>query len=44
MFETLIAITILGVLYVEIIEILEKCKDFHNQAVQEVHRDYQVAS
>ena len=44
MFETLIVLTVFGVLYVEIIEILEKCKHLHTDAEEEVHRGYQVVS
>jgi hypothetical protein len=44
MFEILIVLTVIGVLYVEIIEILEKCAQFRSDVEQEVHRDYQVSS
>lgn len=44
MFEIVIVLTVLGVLYVEIIEILEKCKHIHADAEQEARRHYQVAS
>ena len=44
MFEIVLVLTVLGVLYVEIIEILEKCKHIHADAEQEARRHYQVAS
>ena len=44
MFEVLFVLTVGGVLYVVIIEILEKCKHFPSHVKQEVNQDYQVAS
>jgi hypothetical protein len=40
MFEVLILLTCYGLLYVEIIEILEKCKQGRTSPVQEVHPNY----
>ncbi len=39
MFETLVVLTIFGVLYVDIIEFLEKCDHPHTSAVREIHLD-----
>lgn len=44
MFEVLILLTSFGLLYVEIIEILEKCEQGHTGAVREVGANYQEAS
>ena len=40
MFEILMALTVFGLLYVEIIEILEKCKHLHAVAEREARRHY----
>jgi len=40
MFEVLFVLTFFGVMYVDIIELLEKCEQLHTRAVQEVHLDY----
>lgn len=44
MFEVLIVMTTFGLLYVEIIEILEKCEQGHTDAVQQGYPNYQEAS
>ncbi len=41
MFEVLFVLTFFGVMYVDIIELLEKCEHLHTRAVHEVHLDYQ---
>ncbi len=40
MFEVLILITVFGLLYVEIIEILEKCEHVHAHATREIRSTY----
>jgi len=44
MFEIVIVLTVFGVLYMEIIEILEKGKHLHADAEQESRRRYHVTS
>jgi hypothetical protein len=41
MFEVLFLLTLFGVVYVDIIELLEKCEHPHTDTGQEVHLDYQ---
>jgi hypothetical protein len=41
MFEALFVLTLFGLLYVDIIEILEKCGHSHTSAVQGVHLESQ---
>jgi hypothetical protein len=43
MFEIVIVLTVYGLLYVEIIEILEKCKHLHAATEREAPRHYEVA-
>ena len=43
MFEIVMALTVFGLVYVEIIEILEKCKHLHAVAEQEARRHYASA-
>ena len=40
MFEVLISLTIFGLLYVEIIEILEKCNQIQTQSPREIRLTY----
>ena len=44
MYEIVIVLTVFGLLYVEIIETLERCRDLHVEAEQKARRHYQVAS
>jgi hypothetical protein len=39
MFESIFILTLFGVLYVDIIEFLEKCDHAHTSAVREFHLD-----
>jgi hypothetical protein len=41
MFEVLFLLALFGVMYVDIIELLEKCKHPHTDTGQEVHLEYQ---
>jgi|GEM_PF-1302316 len=41
MFEVLFLLTLFGVVYVDIIELLEKCEHPHTDTGQEVHLEYQ---
>lgn len=41
MFEALFVLTLFGVIYVDIIELLEKCKYPPTDTGQEVHLEYQ---
>jgi hypothetical protein len=40
MFEVLIFLTVFGLLYVEIIEILEKCEHVHTHVTREIRSAY----
>ncbi|HXZ44679.1 MAG TPA: hypothetical protein VEH53_07595 [archaeon] len=40
MFEVLISLTIFGLLYVEIIEILEKCEHVQTHVTREIRSTY----
>jgi hypothetical protein len=41
MFEALFLLALFGVVYVDIIELLEKCKHPHTDTGQEVHLEHQ---